>query len=191
MRFAALFQASLPLTAAGISLLLIGGGLLVLFRYLAFRRPAYRKAHITAQTTGTVVGPSHITSNDIPVPLVEYEVGGAKYKTAGPRFSASTVKTLTVGDLDLLGSKTNLTEEGELPTVVHMTTDSDATEEVLAARYPAGKQVPVFYDPDCPKRAYVERDAPFPQRLGVTLMIVSGIIALGGIAMIVFGILSE
>lgn len=126
----------------------------------------------TGKTTGTVIGASHVYSNDIPLPKVEYVVGDDVYCIAGPKFAASTVRTYGIGGK----SKTNLTVDGDLPATVHMAGDMRETVNVMAQRYPAGKEVDVYYDPKKPKRAYVERYAPAPLVWSLYLPAALGII---------------
>lgn len=125
----------------------------------------------TAHTMGLVTGWSHITSNDIQLPKVEYTVDGEPFSIAGPRFAGATMSSLPLGK----GSATNLTVDGPLPDVVHMTRGAEATFRVMAERYPAGKEVDVYYDPKNPKRAYVERCAKTPKALSLFMPLILGI----------------
>lgn len=57
-------------------------------------------------------------------------------------------------------------------------------------RYPAGKQVDVFYDPDRPKRAFVERDNPMPKVLLPVIFGATGLVALGGLVLTVVALIN-
>lgn len=177
------------LIICGLTAVVIGGGMGWLIYYLAFKRPAYRAQHYTAQTTGTVLGQSHITSSGIAVPSVEYTADGVKYKVAGPRFAGYTDKFASINGTAIGGFKCNIQPEGELPLIVHTTNGLEAAQDAVNERYPVGKQVTVFYDPARPQKAFVERDAPFPKKLGVTLSVVCGIVAAAGVIVCILGFL--
>ncbi len=117
----------------------------------------------TECVTGTVVGMSHISSNGIRLPKVEYTVNGVKYTTAGPKFSGSVNFYIEAFGKRQGTASSNLSTEGELPQVVKTTKDQSAAQQIMRERYPAGKQVDVFYDPEKPKRCYVERYAVPPK----------------------------
>ena len=138
-----------------------------------------------ACTAGTVVGKSHISSNGITLPKVEYRVNGELYTTAGPKFAGSVNTYVSVGNRRLGTASSNLTTDEPLPDVVKTNVDRSAAQQMMWERYPVGKVVNVFYDPAKPKRAYVERLArvsPFftfwmPAGIGA-LMTLTGLILL-------------
>ena len=117
----------------------------------------------TAHVTGTVVGMSNFSSNGIRLPKVEYTVNGVKYTTAGPKFSGSVNFYIEAFGKRQGTASSNLSTEGELPQVVKTTKDQSSAQQIMRERYPAGKQVDVFYDPEKPKRCYVERYAVPPK----------------------------
>ena len=176
------------LIAVGIFLVLLAAGLSNIFIWFGFKRPAKRRQFYTGQAEGTVERMSNIYSSDIRVPLVRYEVNGTEYKVAGPRFAGVTVKTLEIGDSQILRSSSNITAEGELPLVVHAKGDLSAAQAAMEERYPAGCTVPVFYDPRNPKKSFVERDAPISKRFTVIMLCICGLLALTGLVLAFIGI---
>ena len=66
----------------------------------------------------------------------------------------------------------------------------EAAQEAMRARYPKGKTVQVFYDPNAPKHAFVERDAPLSRKLSAILVSISGLITLLAFILILIGVLN-
>lgn len=175
------------LLLTGIFIILMGAISTAIMVWFGFRRPEYRKEHFTGRTTGTVERMSNFYSNNIRVPLVSYTVEGQTYKVAGPRFAGSTTVTFNVGHSQLLNSSSNITTDGELPAVVKMKGSRYAAQNAMAARYPVGKTVDVFYDPAAPKHAFVERDAPMPKTVAALLVAVCGVETAMGLVMAIIG----
>lgn len=166
------------------SFILLGAACL-LVAYLVGYRAAQKPKICTSQTVGRVTGRSSVTYDDFHLPVVTYTVDGTDYTVTGPRFGGVTTVTASITapgvTIDqLIKSGTNLTVDGELPRYIHQKGDGKATEEVLEARYPVGKEVPVFYDPAKPKRAFVERYAPLPQLFSLWMPAVLGILCIAG-----------
>ncbi|MBR3446944.1 MAG: DUF3592 domain-containing protein [Oscillospiraceae bacterium] len=173
----------------GIIVLPVAVGLTALMYWLCFYRPAYRAEHYTAETTGTVEKISGFTSCDIRVPMVRYSVGEMEYTAYGPNFSGSKYISAEVGSIQLAGYSCNITPDGELPLIVEIRGSKAAAQEAMNARYPEGKTVPVFYDPDSPKDAFVERDAPIPRTVGIMLVTIPSVMTAACIILILIGIL--
>lgn len=182
------FTGTILLSVGGF-IILLGIGIAILLYWLGVKRPEYRKTHFTAETEGIVERMSNIYSCDIQVPLVKYTVDGTDYKVVGPRFSGSTVLTVNAAGAQLLKSDSNITPDGALPLVVKMKGSAAAAQAAMKERYPAGTKVCVFYDPDNPKKAFVERDAPISKTLTYILMGVMAGISVMGIVMAVIGII--
>ena len=178
---------AVALLATGIFLFLFSAGMANLLVWLGFRRPEHRKKNFTEQAHGTVERMSNIYSADIRVPLVRYDVNGTEYKIAGPRFAGRTIMIKEIGGEQAQGSS-NITQEGELPLVVHAKGDLSAAQKAMEERYPAGSTVTVFYDPNNPKKAFVERDAPISKRLTVIMLCLCGALALTGLILVFIGI---
>ena len=167
---------------AAVPFLLLGAACL-LVAYLVGYRAAQKPKICTAQTVGRVTGRSSVTYDGFHLPVVTFTADGTDYTVTGPRFGGvTTVKAdisapgITLNKL--IKSGTNLTVEGELPRYIHQKGDSAATKKVLDARYPVGREVPVFYDPAKPKRAFVERYAPLPQLFSLWLPAILGILCI-------------
>lgn len=173
------------LIIVGLSLTVFGAGFTALAYYLGFRRPKYRREHITHHTTGRVVRMSYLVSSNVRVPLVEYEVEGARYTISGPRFSGYS----PFPSSGALGpNRSNIPLQGPLPLVVHSAGNSLSAQRDMAARYPAGRLVDVFYDPDKPECAFVERDAPIPSWAAAILLAGPLFILITGIALLLAGL---
>ena len=132
-----------------------------------------KKKACTAHTMGLVTGMSHIYSNNIQLPRVAYTVDGEAYSIAGPRFAGSTMSSVPLGGG---GPTTNLSVDGPLPDLVHMSQNGSAAAKVMAERYPVGKEVDVYYDPKKPGRAYVERVPDMPKALTLYMPLIIGIL---------------
>lgn len=174
---------------AGILIILLGALTIAIIIWFGFKRPEYRRTHFTGHTIGTVERMSNITSNDIRVPLVSYTVNGQTYKVAGPRFAGRTDVFAEVAGRQLLSSSSNITTDGELPSVVKTKGGISSAQKAVEERYPPGRNVDVFYDPKAPKHAFVERDAPPSKTISVILACIGGVIAAFGIAMFIIGII--
>lgn len=179
---------SFALILAGTLIIVLGAITTGIIIWLGFRRPEYRRTHFTGHTIGTVERMSNITSNDIRVPLVSYTVDGQTYKVAGPRFAGRTDVFAEVAGRQLLSSSSNITADGELPLVVKTKGGTSSAQAAMKERYPVGKNVDVFYDPNKPKHAFVERDAPLSKTISIILICMGGVLAAFGIAMFAIGI---
>lgn len=133
----------------------------------------------TEHVLGTVESASSINYAGHHIPLCSYEVRGASYKVAGPLF--------WWGNARPRGSS-NLTDREHLPMWLSASTISYPSGEenmsphelqgndifyrysALAQLYPLGSEVDIWYDPNKPERAYVQR----PCRKGVLLSIIFG-----------------
>lgn len=116
----------------------------------------------TAHTTGTVLRASNLNYSGIHVPLVEYYVEGKAYRVAGPRFRGATVKEISSPSQAETVVKTNLTSKEKLPPklrvkITHNPSCMCILESPLMQLYPIGTFAEVYYDPQKPKRAFVQR----------------------------------
>lgn len=169
----------------GISIIILAIITIDITYHFAVKCPRYRSEHFKCETLGTVERLSNIVSGNVRVPLVTYSVADKKYKIAGPRFSGYVNKYVSVGAMRIGESTSNIPLTGELPAIIHTTRDRFAAQAAINARYPVGKQVPVFYDPDCPKHAFVERDAPLPKFASAILIGTSVFLIILGAAFLV------
>lgn len=173
---------------SGLLMIVMGIFCTAITYYFGFYRPKYRRQHITHHTVGRVVGMSELISCDVRVPLVEYEVGGNRYTVRGPRFSGRSSFPTANSPMGPNGS--NIPLQGPLPQVVVCSGSNGirATRD-MAARYPAGRTVDVFYDPDKPKCAFVEREATLPGWAGALLLGSVILVTLIGIGFIAAGVM--
>lgn len=114
------------------------------------------------RVTGRVARWSAVRYGGFHIPLVEYTVAGRIYKVAGPKFlSVVTTSVSTPFQNPKAQYETNLTSREELPRKLRIKVyrNSLASVEVspLAKLYPLGSPVDVWYNPDKPKEAFVQR----------------------------------
>jgi len=116
-------------------------------------------AGCTAHAVGTVVGGGHVAYGNNLIPRCAYEVGGVRYEVEGPRFESGTFAP---------GMRCNCTSREGLPrtfrgpAIADRLVDTRSNDgwyamSALAALYPVGSDVDVWYDPSDPSRAYVQR----------------------------------
>ena len=132
---------------------------------------------------------SNFYSNNIRVPLVSYTVEGQTYKVAGPRFAEQhNCVTFNVGlVLNLLSNRLQHHHRRRASGSSKNERRQCAAQNAMAARYPVGKTVDVFYDPAAPKHAFVERDAPMPKTVATLLVAVCGAETAMGLVMAIIG----
>lgn len=138
-----------------------------------------RKAHVI----GKVIGGGHISYGNNYIPRCAYEVDGKRYELDGPLFESGTYAP---------GLKCNCTSRENLPKTFRGpaiadrlvdTTGADSwyKASALYPLYPIGSDVDIYYDPQNPSHAYVQR----PVRKGV----IAHMMTLGwGISLVIMGI---
>ncbi|MBQ8687212.1 MAG: DUF3592 domain-containing protein [Ruminococcus sp.] len=149
----------------------------------------------TAHTTGTVVRYSNVRYNGVRLPVVQYTADGQTYHTVGPRFKAGVVVYTTTPWAGGEAAQTsNLTTREDLPDVLVRkqrrssfgNSRAELSKTSLHELYPVGSQANVCYDPDKPKRAYVERYVAPPAIFSFWIPFIGGILAaVGGIICLV------
>lgn len=135
----------LTLAVPGLVFMLVG----ILILALETRR----KSRCTAMTTGTVVRYSF--ANGTPSPVAAYTVGGISYEKKR-RFRGVVEVRTRLSPKDLTGENQSCyISEND---VVHMRGGAALNLRAMAERlYPLGSSIPVWYDPEKPRRAYVEK----------------------------------
>ena len=121
-----------------------------------------REKRCYMRTVGRVVRWSAVRCGGIPIPLVEYTAEGRTYKVAGPKFQSVVISVASTPFHDpMTRYETNLTVREELPRKLRVKAyrNSLGSMEVspLAALYPIGSPADVWYNPDKPKEAFVQR----------------------------------
>lgn len=118
----------------------------------------------TQRTNGVIIGPSAINYAGHHIPLVQYEVGGITYKTAGPKFESGTA---TPGAQCNILDASNPPKRLVVPSMPIIANRIQVDElyrmSPLSKIYPVGSQIVVWYNPANPRNAYVLR----PVREGV------------------------
>lgn len=118
----------------------------------------------SVKTHGTVIRYSAVRYNGVSLPVVRYFVDGKEYTVVGPHFKAGVKKNFSAPWHDVAAEQeSNISENDPLPDVIQMSQKTNSFVNVctspLMARYPIGASADVYYDPQKPNRAYVERYA--------------------------------
>ena len=147
------------LTVGSIGLLLLLAGIFICIL------ESRKKQNCTGETVGTVVRYSF--ANDFPAPIVEYMVEGKMYTKKGLPPSGSRKNGVFVDSKDIVhihrGAYLNMRAEAE-------------------RLYPLGTTLPVWYNPEKPKQAYVEKiPTKAPIEAVVFLWVGLGLILLGAL----------
>lgn len=123
----------------------------------------YRNAkRCTERTEGVIIRYSYALYNGISLPVVEYTVDGNQYKVVGPKFLSAISNTISTPLGSIVSDvKMDNFEDGEIPQVlrykIYRNSFISLTKSPLMERFPIGGKAAVYYDPNKPKRAYVER----------------------------------
>lgn len=135
------------LTLAVPGLLFILAGILVLV--LEKRK----KSRCTAMTMGTVVRYSYV--NGTPSPVAAYRIGGVSYeKKRRFRGVVEVRRNLSPKDWTEENQSCYISEND----VLHIRGGAVLNLRAMAeSLYPMGSSIPVWYDPEKPQRAYVEK----------------------------------
>ncbi|SFU34700.1 DUF3592 domain-containing protein [Butyrivibrio sp. INlla21] len=138
-----------------------------------------RSVKCTEHTEGTVIRFYSGDSIDIALPVVEYYVAGKRYKVVGPKFKGIKFKEIPDPfDKHAVSEESNLTTREDLPDVLKVTYYDhklmNKHKDPIFELYPIGSLAPVYYNPDKPKMAYVQRCITYGA--GFKIMFVSGII---------------
>ena len=144
-------------------LMMLGFAAFTYFMFDFFILSNYRNAkRCTEKTEGVIIRYSYALYNGISLPVVEYTVDGNQYNVVGPKFIMAISNTISTP----LGSvvsdvKMDNLEDGEIPQIlrfqIYRNSFISLTKSPLMERFPIGGKVAVYYDPNKPKHAYVER----------------------------------
>ena len=121
-----------------------------------------RAVKCTAHTEGTVIRFYSGDSFGISLPVVEYFVAGKRYKVVGPKFKGIKFKEIPDPfNKHAASEESNLTTRENLPDVLKVTYYDhklmNKHKDPIFELYPIGSLAPVYYNPDKPKMAYVQR----------------------------------
>ncbi len=177
-------------------MLLITGSFLIFVSFITalivyynlFARPRRRKECITAHTTGKVVGRTSIMYNNLFLPLVEYQIYDQTYTIRGPKFAGCYSSVVNTINTVPGPNGSNIPLEGELPMITNSSGNSCPAQKDLNERYPIGREVDVYYDPDDPKEAFVERDVVYPKFVRNLLFIPTAMSLVIGIFLVIAAI---
>lgn len=150
----------------------VWGAAVWLCAYLFIFRKKGKGRRCSVHTTGTVIRYSTIQYGGESLPVAEYTAGGRRYEVTGPKFrgyirtTAFTPAGSVAADTD-----SNLTTREELPLTLKVKTRRNSFGSVyvspLARLYPVGSSVDIYYNPDRPKEAFVQRFEGVYMWLGV------------------------
>lgn len=166
-----------------------GLGLFAILYFRFWKQLSYPK-RCTGFVQGKVVGYGPVANVKIHLPKVEYEVDGKTYTIYGPRFSGvvTDVQLFAGGQKEMV---TNLTTRENLPSVLKIQVNKNSIlgifESPLKDLYPIESNVPIYYNPNNPSQAYVQRyinQAPKFQQFILlpvaTILVILGFVILVG-----------
>lgn len=154
---------------------------LFLLAYLLVGRNWNKEKRCSEKTIGIIKRYSYVQYSGYSLPVAFYKVDDKQYKVAGPHFKwALTVKKSTPFGKMKSEVKTNIEATGPLPDSikVNISNNSAANYRIspLRERYPVGKEVEVYYNPNKPKEAYVERYVGISKFFGFYFPMILGIV---------------
>lgn len=134
-------------------ILAVPGLIIMLAGLLLFVLEKRKKSRCTAMTMGTVVRYSFV--NGTPSPVAAYTVGGVSYeKKRKFRGVVQVRKNLSPRDWTWKNQSCYISEND----VIHIRGGAVLNLRAMAeSLYPMGSSIPVWYDPEKPRRAYVEK----------------------------------
>lgn len=159
--------------------------------YLLVVRKMRKGNRCTVHTVGRVVGASKVRYNGLTLPLLEYQVNGKVYRVAGPKFrSGSVMQINTPWESSKAEIETNLTTRENLPLHLNVKIRKNSFVNIenspLFQLYPVGSEADIFYNPEKPKEAFVQRYEGVSRWLRVLLVGVAVLLTIIGLC-IVFG----
>ena len=163
-------------TNIGMGLAVNGFGLIFwVIGFLVYAVEHFRQKHMTAVVTGRISRYSYYGNGNI-APVVAYTVNGKNYEVRR-KFRSVVEKTVRTFPPSCGQNSAYVTDKDVLVLQTGSITDYDA---VMSKLWPVGRQVPVFYDPEKPKRACAEKKQHLPGVITVVYFWVGlGIMALG------------
>lgn len=145
----------------GLYMLIFAVGMVLVWYFLSYKK---RKIEVkcTEKTSGKIIRYSRMLYNNISLPVVEYSVNNVSYEVVGPKFKGSIIKTISNPFNNVKSEiESNLTTRDNLPEVLKLNIKENAiisiTKSPLFDLYPIGSEVEVYYNPNKPKMAYVQR----------------------------------
>lgn len=154
--------------------------------YFFFFRKIGKEERCSCHILGEVIGLSHIRYGDIAIPLVKYEVDHRIYKISGPKFRGGRkLHTSSLKHSPETEVETNLTTREDLPDKIYIKTKGNffitRYTSPLMELYPVGSKVDVYYNPNKPKEAFVQRCLEPNLKWGYILLVISAIILISSI----------
>jgi len=130
----------------GIGAILFGIGLFLK------QRNDRKKNHCTLKTTGEVIDYTFSSNNGIRPPVVEFAVNGETFTSKLQYTAVSNISGSWIKETKIKGDK--------LDHVLKVKQNKHFSRNPMAGLFPLGSKLTVFYDPENPKKNYVERLAP-------------------------------
>ena len=162
-------------------LLGVAGIVLIIISFSNFYKYIIQKKKCTSSVLGEVI---RYTSNTPPLPKVLYMINGKKYKVTGPRFRAIITEESVTPFNSFAGSVNSYVDEKmRLHVCINRNIFGSVVKTPLELFYPIGMKVNVFFDPNNPKNAFVERYCDLKWIFWMTLLI--GVICIIGGALVV------
>lgn len=179
------------MTATSIASIAIGGAglLLALISIPFFLRKQVLEKKCSAKTTGTVIKYRYGGNADFRsiAPVVEFCVNGKMYK-AYRHYKGVVSKKIVTPNPDTLAGQNNSFYISEKD-VFHINKSGvyHNYSELCEKMWPLGSELPVVYNPEKPKQAFVEKVVSISNIAGIVLLCVGcGFMAMAAIAYLVF-----
>lgn len=157
----------------------LGGAVLLLLAFTVGYKYLVMEQRCTCRTNGTVTGYGAVSyggeGSAVHLPAVRYTVEGQVYRVTGPRYRGYVTRTVSTPFAE------NSCRCYEKNGVLHIERSRNSligvSRNPLAEQYPIGTVLPVWFDPQKPKRSYVLR---CPQNQWVFwLLLLCGLLAWG------------
>lgn len=148
---------------SNICLLFMAAGVLLIVLGCRFGwKYMIQKRRCTEKTDGVVVGYSRRTyggeGSQIHLPVVEYTVSQKQYRVTGPEYRAYVTKTSRLkADKGAEHEYTTEVKRQVFHESIRRSGFLDVVGNPMESLFPQGCQLPVYYDPERPKLAYVLR----------------------------------
>lgn len=138
-------------------ILLSFGGAVLLCVSMVLSKYVHMDKKCKGKTTGIVRGYSQIGSNGgVRLPKVEYQVDGKQYFVVGPQYKATVVTSIWTPN-----SVNDMTYYEDENHVLHVKRNLNSYIKIsynpMRDMFPVGSELPVFYNENRPKVAYVLR----------------------------------
>lgn len=163
-------------------------GIILMLVAVHIRKGWQKNSRCVMHITGTVTGGGLINYGGHVVPRCEYTVNGQTFHVDGPLFKSGTVAPgLACNCVD----RQNLPDYFKGPSIARVNSGMCSNDELygmsaLRTLYPVGSPVDIYYNPENPAEAYVQR----PVKSNSTVVAVLGLMGIFYLAVAVVMLIS-